>query len=248
MMSEMYVNGKKIEMPFFDTLPSTNAFLKEKCKNGAPNLYPVVADNQSSGRGRLGRSFHSEIGGLYMSFLLREFGSADMMGITAAAGVSVAEAIEKIYGVSCGIKWVNDLIYNGKKVCGILAEGVISDDGIINGVVVGIGVNITEPTAGFPDEIKDIAGAITDRYSLEKRNELIKAILERFDRNHASSDLIEKYRGRSTVIGKDVRVITPNEAYNAKAIEIDDTFGLVIMTEDGKRKTLRSGEISIRTK
>ncbi len=247
-MNELYLDGNKVEISFYDSIPSTNALLKEKCKNGAPNYYTVVADRQTSGRGRLGRSFFSDNGGLYMSFLLRGIDDADIMGITAAAGVSTAEAIEKIFGVKCGIKWVNDLIYNGKKVCGILAEGVISDDGKIEGIVVGIGVNIAPPKDGFPDEIKDIAGAVCDIYTVEERNALVKAILESFHRNLGSEELIEKYRALSTVIDKDIMVISPSETYSARVVEIDDKFGLTVIVNDGKKKTLRSGEISIRTK
>ena len=233
---------------YFESLPSTNAFLKEEAKKGAPNYYTVIADRQTSGRGRMGRSFHSDNGGLYMSFLIRNVDDVDVTRITAAAGVSVVEAIKKKYGVSCGIKWVNDLIYNGKKVCGILAEGVISENGKIDGVVVGIGVNIAPPKDGFNEEIKDIAGAISDHYSETERNDLAKAIIEYFDKNITLPDLIDKYRALSTVIGKDVRLITPNGSYDARAIGIDDEFGLTVITDDQKEKTLRSGEISIRTK
>ena len=233
---------------YFESLPSTNAFLKEEAKKGAPNYYTVIADRQTSGRGRMGRSFYSDNGGLYMSFLIRNVDDVDVTRITAAAGVSVVEAIKKKYGVSCCIKWVNYLIYNCKKVCGILAEGVISENGKIDGVVVGIGVNIAPPKDGFNEEIKDIAGAISDHYSETERNDLAKAIIEYFDKNITLPDLIDKYRALSTVIGKDVRVITPNSSYDARAIGIDDEFGLTVITDDGKEKTLRSGEISIRTK
>ena len=183
-----------------------------------------------------------------MSFLFKDVSSVDVLGITAAAGVSVAEAIYVIYGVKCGIKWVNDLIYDGKKVCGILAEGVITDDGNIDGIVIGIGVNIAPPDGGFPEELKDIAGAVTDRYSESERNELVRAILEAFNRNVSSDTLPDKYRALSTVIGKDVRVITVNETYNAHVIGIDDGFGLIVETEQGENKILNSGEISIRIK
>ncbi len=247
-MVELCEDGNRAEIAFFDTLPSTNAFLKEECKKGAPNYYTVIADRQTSGRGRLGRSFFSDNGGLYMSFLLREVDDGDLIRITAAAGVSVAEAIDIVYGVKCRIKWVNDLIYNGKKVCGILAEGVISESGIIEGVVVGVGVNIAPPIGGFPDEIKDIAGTVSDHYSAAERDALANAILASFCRNIGSQTLVDEYRALSNVIGKDVKVITPSGTYDAKAIEIDSSFGLTVVTDDGKKKTLRSGEISIRTK
>ncbi len=247
-MNENTLNGKKIQISYYDTLPSTNALLKEECKKGAPNYYTVIADRQTSGRGRLGRSFFSDVGGLYMSFLLRSINNVDVISVTATAGVSTAEAIEEIYGVKCGIKWVNDLIYNGRKVCGILAEGVISESGELEGIVIGIGVNISPPQNGFRDEIKDIAGAISDRYVKAERDALARAIIKRFDSNISSDSLIDKYRSMSNVIGREIKVISPNEVFNAKAIGIDEKFGLVVITEDNEEITLRSGEISIRTK
>ena len=247
-MTEFYLNGTRAEIVCFDVLPSTNAYLKEECRRGAPNYYTVIADRQTNGRGRMGRSFYSDKGGLYMSFLLRNLCELDLTRITAAAGVSVAEAIEEIYGVLCGIKWVNDLLYDGKKVCGILAEGVVSDNGEIEGIVVGIGVNIAYPIGGFCDDIKEIAGVISDHYSESERNDLSKAILKRFERNVVSTDLIYKYRALSTVVGKEIRVITQNGSYDAKAVGIDPSFGLIVTTGDGNNIILRSGEISIRTK
>ena len=95
-MTELYVGGKKAEISIYKVLPSTNALLKEECKNGAPEYRTLIADSQTSGRGRLGRSFHSDVGGLYMSFLVRNKLNTDIIGITAAAGVSVAEAIKKV--------------------------------------------------------------------------------------------------------------------------------------------------------
>ncbi len=247
-MAELFLRGRKVEIQRYDILESTNSFLKMKCKEGAGHYYTVIADRQSGGRGRLGRSFFSDGGGLYMSFLLKDVDEPDIIGVTAATGVSVSEAIESVCGVKCGIKWVNDLIFNGLKVCGILAEGVISDDGKINGVVVGIGVNISPPAGGFPNEIKDIAGSISDSFSYETRNTLAIEILRSFDSNFRSRSLPEKYRKLSTVIGADIKVISPDSTYYAAVDGIDDSFGLMITDENGVKKTLRSGEISIRMK
>ncbi len=247
-MTDLYINGNKIQIRHFDTLPSTNTLLKEECKRGAPNYCTVIADCQSGGRGRLGRTFFSDYGGLYMSFLFRNLDDIDLTRITAVAGISAAEAIEAVYRVKCGIKWVNDLIYNEKKVCGILAEGVISDSGEIEGIVIGIGINIVPPSNGFNNEIKGIAGAVSDHYTPEDRDLLAKEILERFDYNIVSSEVINKYRSLSMVIGKEISVLSQTGTYIAKAVDIDDSFGLTVITDDGKKKTLRSGEVSIRTK
>ncbi len=247
-MEELYIDGNKVKVTVFDSLPSTNTYLKNEYTKGMSNYRTVIAACQTGGRGRLGRSFYSANGGLYMSFLLSDVSELDIISITAIAGISVSEAIDDLYNVKCGIKWVNDLIYNGKKVCGILAEGIISDDGKIQGIVIGIGVNIAPPENSFPDELRDIAGAISDHYTVEDRNNLAFLILKRFNDNLKSKDTVNKYRQLSTVIGKEITVITVNERYNARVDDIDDSFGLVITKNNGEKMTLRSGEISIRTK
>ena len=247
-MEEIYIDGSKVNVTVFDSLLSTNAYLKNEYTKGISNYRTVIANSQTSGRGRLGRSFYSASGGLYMSFLLSDVSELDTINITAIAGIAVSEAIEDLYNVKCGIKWVNDLIYNGKKVCGILAEGIISDDGKIQGIVIGIGVNIAPPENGFPGELSDIAGTISDRYSEEDRNNLAFLILKRFNDNLKSHDSVKKYRALSTVIGKEITVITMSERYNARVNDIDDKFGLIITKDNGESVTLRSGEISIRTK
>jgi BirA family biotin operon repressor/biotin-[acetyl-CoA-carboxylase] ligase len=174
---------------------------------------------------------------------------ADSVTLTAWTAVAAMRAISKVSGFTPGIKWVNDLVSGGRKLCGILTEmSVESETGMIDNIIIGIGININNDASDFPDEIKDIAGAVADVYTAEERNRLAAEILCSFENNFGSSELPDKYRSLSTVIGKDIKVITPSETYYAKALEIDDHFGLTVMTEDEKKKTLRSGEISIRTK
>ena len=124
----------------YGTVASTNDILREKARAGAPAGIVAVAERQTAGRGRMGRSFLSEEGGLYMSLLLRPSGSAaDAMRITAQAAIAVALAIEKHTGEAAAIKWVNDIYQGGKKVCGILAEGQIGVDGM-DFIILGIGI------------------------------------------------------------------------------------------------------------
>ena len=149
----------------FRTVTSTNAILKEYARQDAPAFTVVVAEEQTEGRGRGDHTFFSPLGtGVYMSVLLRyenrSFRPAD---ITAAAGVAACEAIEKITPHECRIKWMNDVYVDGKKVAGILAEaGSVEKGGYTKGsfVVVGVGFNVTIPEGGFPDEIRDRAGAL----------------------------------------------------------------------------------------
>lgn len=242
-------DGTEAKLLTFDEIDSTNTYLKNLAKNGERNLTVVIADRQSGGRGRLGRSFVSENNcGLYMSVLLKPDGRLNATSLTAITGISVNEAIYEVFGLKCGIKWVNDIILNDKKVCGILAEGSLNVSGELDFVVMGIGVNIAPPTGGYPEEIKDIAGALCENYSKEIRNRLAFTILERLCTNLKSdlTDLLDTYIKMSCVIGKRVNVIGPEHSYPATVIGLDDDFGLTVMKDDGVTEILRYGEISIR--
>ena len=153
---------------------STNALIRESAAAGAPEGHVIAAEEQTAGKGRQGRSFYSPAGhGVYFSLLLRPGCTAgEAVLITPAAAVAVALAIEEVYGVRTGIKWVNDLYADGKKVCGILTETVIgAESRLVESAILGIGVNITEPEEGYPDEIKAVASALTDRSGGESGSE-----------------------------------------------------------------------------
>ena len=159
------------------SVTSTNTILREMATKGAPECLVLVAEEQTAGKGRQGRSFHSPADyGVYFSILLRPDSIASEAAalITSAAAVATAQAIEEVVGVKVGIKWVNDLFMDGKKVCGILTEAVTDlKSGSIGWVVIGIGVNVT--TAGFPAELSEIAGSIG---VLGIRNQLAAAIID----------------------------------------------------------------------
>lgn len=155
---------------------STNALVIEKGKNGEREGYVLVANCQTGGRGRRGRSFYSPSkSGIYMSILLRPSDhSSDLCSkITSIAAVAMCEAIEKASGKDAKIKWVNDIFVNQKKVCGILAEASLKQDNSgIDFVVLGLGVNVFTPEEGFPEDLNDVAGAIFD-YNYFKTEEYI---------------------------------------------------------------------------
>lgn len=226
-----------------DTVTSTNDVLKEKAAAGAPAGTVVVAKRQTAGRGRMGRSFLSPEGGIYMSILLRPAGAAvDALRFTAHAAVAVALAVEKHTGRAAQIKWVNDIYQNGKKVCGILAEGKANAHGL-DYVVLGIGVNLQAPKGGFPEDLRDIAGALFTDETFEK-DAILRDILE----NLSAKDAYAEYTKRDMLFGKTVTVLRGGEVVcTAVANGITEDFGLRIVTESGEQ-VLHTGEVSIRIK
>ncbi|SHH55244.1 BirA family transcriptional regulator, biotin operon repressor / biotin-[acetyl-CoA-carboxylase] ligase [Sporobacter termitidis DSM 10068] len=246
--------GGQFNVEVRKTLTSTNTVLKEKAASGAPEGTVVVAEVQTGGRGRLGRNFYSPGGtGIYFSVLLRPKGRAEEVTmITAAAAVAVAEAIEAVTGVGAGIKWVNDVYCRGKKVCGILTEGAFDfESGGMEYAVLGIGVNVTAPDSGFPEDIADKVGAVYEGAApaAEARSRLIAEILTRFAAFYESLSgkrFIGAYQARSFVVGRDVDVIAGDTVRRARALRVDDDCRLVVRYEDDTVEALSSGEVSIR--
>lgn len=240
---------------------STNTLVKELARSGEPAGTVVIAGSQSGGRGRLGRSFFSpEDTGIYMSILLRPAISPErVVMLTTMAAVAVCEAIENVCGFEagiCGIKWVNDIFVEGRKVCGILTESSFSTDKegrpVTEFCVVGIGINCYEPEGGFPEEIRNTAGALLGERQEGFRNRLCREILERFDMYYGEESLgthFEKYRERSIVLGREVEVISLADGTKkcAKAVDIDYDCRLIVRYPDGKTEVLSTGDVSVKS-
>ena len=230
--------GGVYDLITFDSLSSTNDYLKEKAGE-LKDFSVVVAERQSAGKGRLGRKFCSLDGGVYMSILVRP--RPDFLTkITPMTAVAVQEAIALTFGKTPKIKWVNDLYFGNKKVSGILCESSICNDKT-DYVIVGIGVNVYEPKGGFPDEIKDIAGAITTPKE-GVREELIVNILDCFYDYFTGKEFLESYRKNSYLCGKNLEIRIGNEEIKGKFVEIDEEFRLVVNTPKGERR-FSSGEV-----
>ena len=230
--------------------PSTNDDIKAAAAAGEPEGLVVIAARQTQGRGRMRRPFFSPDGtGLYMSILLRPgVPAADSVFITAAAAVSVAEAIERVSGREAKIKWVNDIFLDGRKVGGILTEGAVGQDGLIQYAALGIGVNVAPPPGGFPDEISAIACAVYEEIAPpDARARLAAEILEHLyaNRNLAARAFLPAYRQRSMILGQPVMVSLGDERFPAKAVLIDDDCRLIVETERGLLPVC-AGEVSIR--
>lgn len=238
---------------YFSEIDSTNRYLKEQAAAGAPAGTVVIADRQSKGRGRLGRSFFSpEEKGIYMSILLRpELELNRAVHITSMAAVAVARAIERVSGVTAQIKWVNDIFVNQKKVCGILTEaGIHPASETLDYAVLGIGVNVG--TMEFPEELKEIATSVSNECGYEvKKDVLIEEILKELEYWYpslADAGFLAESKKRSILLGKEIRVVdalAEGGSYPAKAVDLDDE-GRLIIEKNGVRSVLNSGEVSIR--
>ena len=235
------------EIIFFESTDSTNTRAKEYAREKhSAEKRPVVfiANEQTGGRGRRGRSFVSEQGaGIYLSILTYpdESGS-DATAATARAAVMLSEAIESLCDCSIKIKWVNDLYLGGKKLAGILTEGEMGENGKIAYQVVGMGINVYKNA--ISDEISTIATSIEGETNHKiDRSKLAARIISKFMSERG--DLYDEYKSRSFIIGKTVTVIKLAESYEAKVLDITPDFSLLI-ERDGKQERLFTGEISLK--
>ena len=234
----------------YDTLESSNRTAKLLALDGAPHGTLVLTAHQSAGRGRLGRKFESPAGkGVYCSILLRpELPAASAQTATIRAAVAVCRAVQKLCGLELAIKWVNDLYYQGKKVCGILTEaGTDLESGRLEWLVVGIGLNLTATAEDFPPELAAKAGSLYPGGPAPvSRAALAGAIGRELLALCPGFACLDEYRARCFVPGHWVTVCTGTETYAAQALSIDDTGRLVVQREGGRTEALRCGEVTIR--
>jgi BirA family biotin operon repressor/biotin-[acetyl-CoA-carboxylase] ligase len=236
------------EISLLKIADSTNTILKEEAKTTPHPHRVIIAEKQTLGRGRLGRSFHSPSqSGIYMSLLAKPE-KEDIGLLTAFTAVAVCNALEKVSSEKFGIKWVNDIYKNGKKVCGILAEAGATE-GELKYVIVGIGINVYAPEDGFPKDIENIAGSVFDHPNPNEngedlRNRIISEIINNF--YSYTPDFVSEYIKKSCVIGKNITVHQGNSAKKAFVLDIDHSCRLIVKYENGDTDCLSFGEISIR--
>lgn len=230
---------KRFDIIEFDVIPSTNTYAKENAASLAlPSL--LIANHQTNGRGRQGKSFYSPAdSGLYMT-LIFEVKKAFPL-VTPAAAVAVCEAIEETSQLKPQIKWVNDIFFNSKKVCGILSETTKCDGKTL--YIIGIGINLT--TDEFPEEL-DMAGSFATAFDKKELAESIsKRILDYTD-SPDDERIINEYRKRLFIIGREITFTENGVDYTAKVKDINEFCHLITELSDGGEKTILSGEISIR--
>ena len=237
-----------IKVVCFDSIDSTSSYLRRLLNDGEKGMVLAFANEQTAGRGRSGKSFYSPgSGGLYMSLLIHPGISFDAASsVTAKVCVAVCRAIEKVTGVSTGIKWVNDLYLNGKKVCGILCEAVNNyKKAVTESIIIGVGINLA--TAQFPLDLQETAGSlgVSDECREMLVSEITNALLNiRF--GGLSDEELSFYRERSCVLGKTINYYINGQKNTAEAVAIDSSGGLVVKNSSGESVTLTSGEVSVR--
>ena len=238
---------------YYETLDSTNTHICQMAVQGAQHGTVVVANKQTAGKGRRGRVWESSSGdNIYMSILLRpeiEANQASMLTLVMA--YSVAKAIQKAGFSDAKIKWPNDIVLSGKKVCGILTE-MFTKDTDIDYVVIGVGVNVN--TKGFPEEIQDTATSLYLRSGVfVNRDTLLEDILEcfwkeydRFLNTGNLSYMRQDYNAMLVNCNQEVQVLEPGKEYTAYALGINDLGELIVRTSEGDEQTVFAGEVSVR--
>ena len=232
-----------------DTVDSTNNHLKALGAAGAPHGTVAVADAQTGGRGRLGRRFDSAPGaGIYLSALLRPAcPPAELMTLTAQAAVAVRRAIREAAGVEAGIKWVNDLVLNGKKLCGILTElSLEAESSLVSYAVVGVGVNCNRPAEAFPPELRGTAGSLLSQTGKRVDRNALAAALIRELSALPKLDWREEYRAACVNIGKEIQILAPGQAPRpGTALDVGPNAELLVQTDAGV-EAVQSGEVYVR--
>lgn len=236
-----------------DSVTSTNTVLKAIAEQGGAEGMALIAQQQTQGKGRLGRTFLSPKGtGLYISILLRpKFSAEESLCVTTAAAVAVAEAIDSVTGKHAMIKWVNDVYLKGRKVCGILTEASVDfENSGLNYAIVGIGVNVQEPPGGFAPEIRDVAGALyQEEVPAGVRTQLAAEILNRFFGfyDHLTQrTFMDAYRERSLLTSMEVTFTQGDTVKEGLVLGVDDEARLQVRLPNGEEKLFSAGEVNIK--
>ena len=251
--SLMHTDWVAKEVLYFDTIDSTNIKAQELAEKGYPSGTLVVADKQESGKGRRGRSWVSPSGtGIFMTLMIKpDINPNNASMLTLVAALAVAKAITSVTGEEALIKWPNDIVVNGKKICGILTEMSTEEDSI-RYVVVGIGINVN--TESFPPEISDTATSLKLSLGHElKRAPLIGAVLKSFEQYYSRfmeygdmTGLMDEYNEMLANRKRQVRVLDPHGSYEGMALGIDKEGCLLVKREDDSVSAVISGEVSVR--
>jgi BirA family biotin operon repressor/biotin-[acetyl-CoA-carboxylase] ligase len=233
---------------------STNDRILAAARDGAPEGLAIIADRQTAGRGRLGRAWASPAGmGLYTSILLRPTpGASRAPLLTLVAGLSVSEALQAVAGISPRLKWPNDLVVDGKKLAGILAE-TASAEGRVSYVVVGIGINVGHESRDLPEELRATATSLRLATGREiPRGELAAEIYNRLDEWYGEftrgrvEQILTCGRERSAILGRPVEVLAGEERWCGLAVDLDSDGALLVRDGRGELRRVVAAEVSIR--
>ena len=258
-MKDKILHNLSTECPWRDTLywyevtDSTNTQAKLLARSGAPHGTVLVAGLQTGGRGRMGRTFQSPEGkGVYLSVILRpNCQPRDLMHLTCAAGVAMMEAVEKVSAIRPQVKWINDLVVNGKKLGGILTEMSV-DKGLVDYAIIGIGINCLQKSGDFHPEIAGLATSLSLAAGSDILPEKLAAAMIESLWNMSrilfsdKKQIMSVYKKNCITLGKEIQVIQSNRILPGKAIDLDEDGGLLVIYADGSSQTVSSGEVSVR--
>lgn len=238
---------------YFESIDSTNTEAKRMAAEGVPHGTVLIADTQTGGRGRMGRSFHSPAGkGIYMSMIIRPACPAQkLLHLTCATAVAAAEGIRQATGINPGIKWTNDLVYNRKKLGGILTELSLDHAGNVAYAVIGIGINCNQLAADFPADIENIATSLRlcTGQSIDRATVIAHILIElqsMWEHLEDVKSILEAYRHNCVTIGQEVSVVRADDIRHGKALDVDENGALIVQFDDGNIQAVNSGEVSIR--
>ena len=244
----------KAELHWFDSIGSTNDHLKALARQGAPHGTAVIAGHQTGGKGRMGRSFESPAGkGVYLSLLLRPNAApAQLMHLTCATAVAMCEALEAACGIRPGIKWTNDLVWERRKLGGILTELGLGPGGSVDYAIIGIGINCCQREDDFSPEVRTLATSLA---TVTKANvdpaAVAAAMLEALCRMDGilltqKDAILDRYRGNCMTLGQAVCVVRGTQVRHGTALDVDENGALVVAFSDGNTEAVNSGEVSVR--
>ena len=242
---------RDLEIVVLPTAESTNTLVRQKAAQGGNEGYTVISNEQTRGRGRYGRPFFSPgKTGIYLSILLKPaVPSSEALSITTMAAVAMCKAMEEVSQETVQIKWVNDIYIRGKKVCGILTEAALDlESGMLEYAVLGVGVNVYTPQGGFPEDLRDTAGAVFSAPGKDAKNRLTAAFLNHFMscyRGKNSGDYIAEYRRRNLVIGRKAVVYRNGIPQTVDICGIDDACRLIVRYDNHETAHLSYGEIQL---
>ena len=239
---------------WFDSLDSTNTRARELARQGAAHGTVLIADHQTGGRGRRGRSFHSPAGvGIYMSVVLRpRCAPQEIMHLTCAAAVAMCDAVEAAVGFRPGIKWTNDLVCGQRKIAGVLTELGFDRLGTVDFAIIGIGINCCQQQSDFPEDIRGVAGSLASVSGKKINRALVAAAmmdaLYRMDQTllTGKAHTLSRYRKDCITLGKEVSLVRGDEIRHGTALDIDCDGALIVRFPDKSTETVNSGEVSVR--
>ncbi|MEG1658402.1 MAG: biotin--[acetyl-CoA-carboxylase] ligase [Oscillibacter sp.] len=240
----------------FDQLESTNTYAKQLALTGGEDGTVITANCQTAGRGRMDRSFQSPRDkGIYLTALLRpDLPPERLLPVTALAGVAVCDAVEQVCGLRPQLKWPNDPVLDGKKLCGILTElSLEGETGRVQSLALGIGLNVLQTPADFDPALRETATSLAQSLGRPlSRPALAAALISALDRLYAAlrqdqtADYLAAYRRDCVNLGRQVQLLRPDGRETVTALDVDRAFGLVVRKADGTQETIRSGEVSVR--